>query len=169
MCTNGISGLWMAHLVDVAHMITGAAHPTSATAHGGVYVWKEDREHTDTFHALIDYPQGFLFSWGMGLANGAGTHYTVHGTRGTMDLHKWTVSGEGGEGEDKIKEVTKIEPENDEQHMANWLSCLRSRQRPNADIGYGYAHSVATIMAAAALESGRRKKYDPSARRMYDG
>jgi predicted dehydrogenase len=136
--TNGISGLWMAHLVDAAHMITGATYPRSAVAHGGTYVWKENREHTDTFHALIDYPADFLFSWGMGLANAAGTFYGVHGTCGTLDVEKGVLSGDGGAGEGKIAEATKVEPEQNENHMANWLTCLRTRQRPNADIQYGH-------------------------------
>jgi hypothetical protein len=44
--------------------------------------------------------------------------------------------------------------------MGNWLDCLRSRKRPNADIQFGHQHAVATIMAAAALHTGRRQNYD---------
>ena len=169
MCTNGISGLWMAHLVDATCMVTGASYPRSAVAHGGTYVWKENREHCDTFHALIDYPEGFLFDWGMGLANSAGTRYAVHGLFGTLDMRKWTVSGDGGETEKKIKETTEIVPEPGQHHMANWLECLRSRKRPNADIEFGHQHSVATIMAAAALHTGRRQVYDAKKRAMKAG
>ena len=48
--------------------------------------------------------------------------------------------------------------------MQNWLECLRSRKTPSADIQYGYQHVVATIMAARALETGRRQQYDPATR-----
>jgi hypothetical protein len=44
--------------------------------------------------------------------------------------------------------------------MANWLTCLRTRERPNADIQFGHQHAVATIMAATAAETGRRQKYE---------
>lgn len=161
-CTNGLSGLWMSHYADAVHFLTGARYPTSAVAHGGIYVWNDGREHTDTFHALIDYPEGFLFDWGMGLGNSAGTHFTVHGTKGTMDLHAWTYSNDGIEGA-KI-ETTKIAPETGSSHIENWLDCLRSRQRPVADIQFGHQHAVATIMAATALQTGRRQKYDPVTR-----
>ncbi|NOX56859.1 MAG: hypothetical protein GXP27_20945 [Planctomycetes bacterium] len=53
--------------------------------------------------------------------------------------------------------------------MANWLECIRSRQRPIADIQYGHQHAVATIMAATALETGRRQVYDRDSRRMQPG
>ncbi len=168
MCTNGISGLWMTHLIDACHNVMNASYPNSAVALGGVYVWKDGREHTDTFHALLDYPEGFLFNWGMGLGNASGTHYTLHGLYGTIDMEKKTYSGEGGE---EGKEITAgaLEAIPDENHMANWLDCIRSRQRPNGDIEFGHQHSVATIMAAAALESGQRMRYDREQRRIYPG
>jgi hypothetical protein len=46
--------------------------------------------------------------------------------------------------------------------MANWLRCLRTCERPNANIQFGHQHAVATNMAATALEMGRRQKYDLS-------
>ena len=169
MFTNGISGLWMTHLVDAGHMLTGATYPASAVAHGGKYVWKHDREHTDTFHALLDYPEGFLFDWGMGLGNSAGGYFGMYGTLGKLDLESWMLSGDGGAGQGKIGSPHQIEPEPGESHMGNWLTCLRSRQRPNADIETGHQHTVATIMAAAALETGQRQTYDRKTRQIRVG
>jgi len=168
MCTNGISGLWMTHLIDAACMVMGSTYPSSAVAHGGNYVWKDGREHTDLFHALVDYPEGYLFDWAMNLANGSGTHYTVHGTYGTLDLQRSTYSGAGGE-KDKLVEEGKLEGPPDGDHMANWLECMRSRQRPVADIEFGHQHSVATIMAAKALETGQRQRYDREKRSIFPG
>lgn len=168
LCSNGIAGLWMVHLVDALHIITSASYPNSAVALGGIYVWKDGREHTDVFHALLDYPEGFLFDWSMSLTNAAGTRYNVHGLYGTLDLEKMTYSGEGGEKGKQIEAGT-LSPEPDQNHMANWLDCIRSRQRPNADIEYGHQHSVASIMAAQALETGQRQRYDRENRRIYAG
>ena len=52
--------------------------------------------------------------------------------------------------------------------MVNWLECMRTRQRPNADIQYGHQHAVATIMAAVA-NGGQRQKYDPQRRQIVAG
>ena len=168
MCTNGISGLWMTHLIDAAHMLMGSTYPSSAVAHGGNYVWKDGREHCDVFHALVDYPEGYLFDWAMSLTNAYGTHYTVHGRYGTLDMETGEYSGAGGE-EGKKAESGKLESRPDGNHMANWLECMRSRQRPIADIEFGLQHSVATIMAAEALHTGQRMRYDPGERRMFAG
>lgn len=168
MCTNGLAGLWMCHLVDVAHIITGATYPDSAVALGGIYQWKDGREHTDVFHALLDYPEGFLFDWSMSITNAAGNRYNAHGRYGTMDVERLTYSGDGGEKGHEI-EAGAITAQPDGNHMANWFECLRSRERPAADIAFGHQHSVATIMAAEALHTGQRMKYDRENRRVYPG
>ena len=168
MCTNGIAGLWMVHLIDAATIVMGADYPNSAVAHGGLYVWKDGREHCDVFHALIDFPEGFLFDWSMSLTNAAGSRYNIHGRYGTMDLDALTYSGAGGE-QGKQIEDGKLTPEPDQNHMANWLDCIRSRKDPNATIECGHQHSAASIMAAAALHTGQRQCYDRENRRMYAG
>jgi predicted dehydrogenase len=165
LCSNGMPGLWMTHYSDSVHMLTGAKYPASAVALGGRYVWKDGREHADTFHALLDYPEGFLLSWGMGLANSAGIHYTLHGTKGTLDAEKWTITSDGHQKFDaKPVAAAKVA-----SHMENWLECLRSREKPTADIEYGHQHTVATVMAATAFETGLRQKYDPAKREIYAG
>jgi hypothetical protein len=40
------------------------------------------------------------------------------------------------------------------------MECVRSRQKPNADIEAGYNHSVALCMTIAAMHSGRRVTFD---------
>ena len=168
MCTNGLSGLWMAHLIDACHKAMDASYPNSAVALGGIYFWKDGREHSDNFHALLDYPEGFLFDWCMSLTNSLPTHYRIHGRYGTMDMEKCTWSGEGG---DPGKPVAggKLDTVPDANHMANWLDCIRSRQLPTADIQYGHQHAVATIMAAQALHTGQRVRYDREKRTIYAG
>lgn len=165
--TNGLPGLWMSHYADAVHLLTGAKYPSAAVALGGAYVWKDGREHADTIHAVLDYPEGFLFDWGMGLGNAAGTHFSVHGTKGTLDLgtnyaapSEVMIAPEGGPN-GSAGAARRVSPDPSPDHMANWLECLRTRQRPRADIQYGHQHAVATVMTAAALETGRRQRYDP--------
>lgn len=162
--SNGLPGLWMTHFSDTAHLVTGAKAPSSAVAHGGIYVRRDGREHTDTFVGLVDYAEGFLFSYAMGLGNAAGTHCTVHGTEGTLDLERWTFTPEA-----KGAQPRPIASEPGQSHMGNWLECLRSRRRPNADIEYGHQHVVATVLAARALETGRRQRYNPAQRAIIEG
>jgi predicted dehydrogenase len=161
-CSNGMAGLWMTHYADLVHLLTGAKYPARAVALGGTFVWKDGREHSDTFHATVEYPEEFLFDWSMGLANANGTHFTVHGTNGTLDLETWKIIPEPGK--EKELPAGPVPREPNQSHMGNWLDCLRTRKRPNADIQFGHQHAVTTIMAAKALESGARQKYDSTQR-----
>src|SRR5690606_17125711 len=45
-------------------------------------------------------------------------------------------------------------------HMLNWMECVRSRKKPNADVVAGYNHSVANIMGHTAYETGKRVTFD---------
>jgi hypothetical protein len=45
-------------------------------------------------------------------------------------------------------------------HMRNWMECVRSRKQPNAPIEAGYAHSIASIMANAAVRTGMKATFD---------
>lgn len=173
--TNGLPGLWMSHYVDAVHLLTGAKYPARGVALGGTYVWKDGREHADTFRTILEYPEGFLFDWGMGLGNSAGNEFLVFGAKGTLDLGKDymspaepTLSGAGAVKGADVK-AKKVQPDPGLDHMGNWLECLRTRRPPSADIQFGHQHAVATIMAAAALETGRRQKYDPRKREIFPG
>ena len=168
--TNGIPGLWMTHYADAVHMITGAKYPASVVSLGGTYVWQDDREHADTFHTLLEYPEGFLFDWSMGLGNSAGVHFAMHGTQGTLDLEAWTFSTEGAPAVKPSEATsTKLPLETNVGHVENWLQCIRSRAKPNADIQFGHQHAVATIMAATAAETGRRQKWNGAKREIVAG
>ena len=160
--SSGIPDQWMSHMIDVVHWLTGEQFPKSVVAHGGTYVWKDGRENGDTFHALLEYPKGFLVSYETKFGNSAGDHALFYGTRGTFDLNAWKATGDGAPKDDRIEGEIVIEPLPGENHMKNWLDCMRSRKTPNADVVAGYSHSIATIMATRALDSGEKVFYDPA-------
>jgi predicted dehydrogenase len=168
--SNGLPGLWMTHYVDATALIMNAKYPSTVAAHGGNYVWKDGREHADTFTALLEYPEGFLFDWAMSLGTDADWRYCIYGTKGTIETtgnrtlsNPWRLAAPSQAKNAKPAE-RKIEPVPANDHFENWIECLRTRERPRADIQFGHQHAVASIMAAAALESGRRQKYDPQTR-----
>lgn len=167
--TLGLPGLWMSHFIDLIPWFTGDPFPKSAVAHGGTYVWHDGREHADTLHALMEYPKGFLVSFEMRLGNSAGNGVYFYGTNGTLDCLNWKLSSVGGAGANKIKEEVAIKPQPVIHHMRKWLECIRSHETPNADINAGYQHSIAGIMVAQSLASGRRTVFDPKAQMIREG
>ena len=54
--TVGTPGLLGAHLIDVGLWFMDDPLPRSAVAHGGVYVWKDGREHADTLESVLETP-----------------------------------------------------------------------------------------------------------------
>lgn len=165
--SNGMPGLWMTHYADAVHMLTGATYPKAAVALGGIYVWKDGREHTDTFRTVLEYPEGFLFTWGMGLGNAHGMQFTLHGRQGTLDVEGWKVIPEAGVA--GAPEARSIAPEGGRGHMEDWVRALRERGGNTAPIETGHQHVVATVMAAKALESGQRQRYDIERREILPG
>ncbi len=160
--TNGTPGLLATHYIDMATWYMNDPWPLSAVAHGGIYVWPDGREIPDTMNSTLVYPQG----WMLTLTSRFGNSYPLpkirfYGTRGTFDSDAWTASGAGGTREALSESVSiadrDLKPANeDDNHIRNWLECLRSRQTPMAPVQAGLAHSVAAIMCFASWQKGRR-------------
>ncbi len=159
--TNGIPGLWMSHFVDLIPWFLNDPYPAAAVASGGVYFWKDGRETEDVFHALLEYPKECLFSFAMSLTNSEGNQNLWLGTRGTLDMDRFVLSGRGTAAPDRIQEESTIQPEEVNSHMANFIECIRSRRQPRADIDAGFRHAVAGCMAAIARDTGRKVYFDP--------
>jgi predicted dehydrogenase len=158
--TNGIPGLWMSHYIDLVAWYMNDPYPLGVVSNGGVYLWKDGRKTSDVFFSLLEYPTEFMVMFTMSLTNSAGIRDLWYGTRGLLDCEKWMISGEGSEMPDKIAAPAKIVPEVTNHHMHNFLECVRSRQKPRADVNAGFSHAVAGIMSSEALAKGRRMRFD---------
>jgi len=172
--SSGIPDQWMSHAIDAVHMIMDDYFPRSVVANGGVFVWKDGRENSDTFQALLTYPKGFLVSYSTSFGNDFPGGSRYYGTNGTLDLmrgddRKARITGAGGKGAAKIAAEKSVEPSpNGTHHMKNWLECIRSRKEPNASVRAGYAHSVAVIMAAQAERTSKKLYWDPKKEEITD-
>jgi predicted dehydrogenase len=170
--TVGTPGLLGSHLIDVATWFMDDPLPVSAVAHGGVYVWKDGREHADTIDCLLEYPKGFLLNYSTRLGNkfpipsnvDRPLPTTFYGTEGTFDTASWRVQSSNGA---ELASLNAIDEEI--SHVGNWLECVRSRNQPNAPVQVGYAHSVASISCFEAWRSGQRQIYDANTRTIRAG
>jgi predicted dehydrogenase len=180
--SSGIADQWMSHGIDLVHYFLDDHFPKSVVASGGVFSWKDGRENPDTFHALLEYPKGFLVSYSTSFGNDSDSFTRIMGKNATLvniggeGSPRWKWVEEKGNHEDNpfIKRAEKpitlpgseaIPPtfigDKDLSHMTNWIECLRSRRQPNATVQHGFAHSVAVIMAARAYREGRKLYWDP--------
>lgn len=186
--SSGIPGQWMCHQIDTIHWFTGLNYPRSVAANGGIYAWKDGRDNFDTMTAVFDYgppedrASGFEAVYSSRMHNSAGGVKELYFSNGgTLNLDTNKVTSEGGLTEKYAKAMgmnpnllkefelprTVVETAADTgaddmtvAHMRNWMDCMRSGEKANADEIAGYNHSVAVIMTNAALRTGEKVVYD---------
>ncbi len=195
--SSGIPGQWMAHQIDTVHWFTGLAHPRSVAANGGIYLWKDGRTNFDTMTAVFDYgdpakpDSGFQVVYSSRFTNGAGgTKELYYSNGGMMNLDTNKVTPEGGlQARDagamnmkpnllepfdlpSVSVETSADTGGDPMttaHMRNWMECVRSRKKPNADIVAGYNHSIANIMCTACLRTGEKATFGEATQEVMAG
>ena len=89
--SSGIFDQWMSHASDLVHLWTGATYPESASANGGIVVWRDGRENPDTASVIFTYPQGFVHTYTTTFGNSYRSFTRIQGREGTIDYF-------GGEG-----------------------------------------------------------------------
>jgi predicted dehydrogenase len=141
--------------------------PTAATMGGGVFSEKDGREVPDTIAVTLEFPTETVVTWQSTFSNsryGLGEHFL--GSDGTIEH----VAGATDMVTGRSKATTQYFPEKinrphgaaltgstpDQEHMSNWIDCVRSRKSPNAPVEIGYRSAVAAHMANMAYREKRR-------------
>jgi len=197
--SSGIPDQWMVHQIDTVHWFTGLPRPRSVVANGGIYHWHDGRKNWDTMTAVFDYgplqdlTKGFQVVYSSRQTNSAGDVKELYRSNGgTLDLDKNLISSEGGLETNYAQEM-KMKPnklptrplvekavsmetgastgvdEATSANMRNWMECVRSRKKPNADIEAGYSHSLALCMTIAAIQTGQRVTFDDDKQEVVTG
>jgi predicted dehydrogenase len=196
--SSGIPCQWMVHQIDTVHWFAHLPRPRSVVANGGIYVWHDGRQNWDTMTAVFDYGplddlnKGFEVIYSSRQTNSAGGVKEVYYSNGgTLDLEQHRVTAEGGLTEHYAKEMdmkANLLPElqlaqaaavetsantgaddSTSANVRNWMECVRSRKKPNADIEAGYSHSVALCMTIAAIQTGQRITFDDAKQEVVIG
>lgn len=161
---NGELGNNGPHGLDVARWGLGVTFPNRVTAGGGKYRHKDDQETPDTMMVTYDFPEGKTITW-EGLSWSAlGPHDTgfgvsFHGTEGSI-----VVRDAGYVLYDlKNKEIgQKSAAAGDKDHLANFLDCIRTGSRPNADIEEGHRSTLLCHLGNIAYRTQSVLKIDPA-------
>ncbi len=149
------------HWIDVVHMFMEQDNPTAAVASGGVYNYKDGRTAPDTICVLLEYPDEWTATFEATLAPGKrGEAVEMVGTEGSLYIDRGEyryLSAERG-----AKElVVKAESDLVEDHVNNFVECVKSRQRPNGDVYIGHRSAQASHLGNLAYLQKRRIKFDP--------
>jgi predicted dehydrogenase len=169
------------HQLDLARFLIGDPdHPSSVGHLGGIDVLRDGRDTPDTQIATYDYGDfRLLFQatlWSpymqktpMGVRDTdhfpdwrfSSTKLEILGTQAFMVLGR---HGGGFQIFDQNQQLVVSEHgrQADAEHQNNFMACIRSRQRPQADIAQGHASTLLCHLANAAWRAGNRTlRFDP--------
>ena len=171
---------WGVHYFDLLRWLAGETAPVSISAHGGVFAVKDSRTVPDTMESIYEFPSGRLMMFGQYEASGNGMfpygECELRGTDGTIyaGARGYRIKQEsGGQFQDSSPRGEKADVNVDEgdvtvQHMRNFLDCIKSRTKPNADVEDGHRSTTIAHLGNIALWTRSRLEWDPKAERVLN-
>lgn len=160
------------HDIDIARWGLGVTtHPTRVAALGGKSFFDDDQQHADTQTVVFEYagatqagrPKQLLFEqriWSPYVQEGFENGDAWYGTEGLM------VFGKAGRYQlfgprNKLIEESSGSPPDLAAHHANFLDCIRTGARPNADIEINHLSTALCHFGNIATRVGRVLNIDP--------
>jgi len=141
--------------------------PGAACMSGGVFSEKDGRQVPDTIVVTLEFPKDIVVTWQSTFSNShyglgerlLGSDGTIEHVSGATDM----VTGRSVEGlryyPEKVnrRDGTALSGDTPNQnHMANWIDCVRTRKTPNASVEIGYRSAIAAHMANIAYRQKQR-------------
>jgi predicted dehydrogenase len=158
---NGIHG------VDVARWGLGVDAPLTVSSSGGKFVFNDDQEVPDTQITTWEFPGSCLVwehrMWSDHPEEGSGFGIAFYGDKGTIviDSKGWHA--------DKV-DIKPADPFRDGQkaHVQNFLDCIKSRAKPNAEIETGFLSTRLCHLGNIAYRVGKKLTFDAAAECFHD-
>ncbi|MGH9632479.1 MAG: Gfo/Idh/MocA family protein [Bryobacteraceae bacterium] len=154
---GGMMTDWGVHLLDIVQMAYDEAMPKSVVALGNKFRLEDNRETPDTLQVTYEYP-GFIATYEnrYGNANsmfGKGYGILFHGDIGTLfvDRRGYEIVYEGESAPEPV--IVKAESSQNMAHWANFLDCVKTRQKPNSDIENCQRSTTTCLLGNVALRS----------------
>jgi len=156
--------------------------PYRVIGSGGIYVFKDGREVPDTFNLLADYSAGHSVVLSSSMANSTHIPGLIRGHEGTIMMvphgqfegrvDSITVTPERI-AKDKFKQKygtieVVLECEKREDHMENFLRCVRTREKPVLDALTAYKAMVTIYMSVQSYREGKVLYFDERSQRITD-
>jgi len=134
------------HYLAPLVMALDLGFPKRVAAIGGQYVFHGEREVPDTFDVLLEYPNSMSIAIVGSQGSGANFDPVIRGTHGAITLRESNLLVVP-EAPTQNRAVDIPSYNMAREHVRNFLTAVRTRVKPNADIENGYRTQTALIMA----------------------
>lgn len=155
LCCGQTGGL-LVHMIDVVQWFTGISKPSAAVAGGGIFQFDDGRDAPDNVNVILEYPDKMTVTFEASLSDGVAKEsadIVFMGEGGRLHIfrggYRWIPGGQ----KDPVEQIGKGTPDD---HMGNWLACVRSRKEPNATAEQGHYGAMACHMGNLAYRQQRR-------------
>ena len=163
------------HFLDIMRWLSGDdPAPARICALGGKYAVDDDRTVPDTVEAMFEFPSGCLVTFAQYEASGhrglpRAAFVELRGTQGALYANTgWleVMPERGGRFQDdpepRMEPIKRTipEPNHTVLHTRNFLDCVKSRGKPNADVETGHRSTTMSHLANIALATESLIKWD---------
>lgn len=172
---GGLMTDWGVHLLDYALFGMNEYVPKSVMSSGGKFAYPDDaRETPDTQYSIYEF-NDFGLVWESSIGIGRGNYGYPHGVafvgnNGTLVVNRggWEVIAEhpGAEETPRMDAVARTTRTNTsgsglDLHVRNFLECMKTREKPNADIEIGAHIARFAHLGNISLRTGRKVFWNP--------
>jgi len=81
--------------------------------------------------------------------------------RGRITIDRGNFEIDSPDLERELRKSVDLKPEPGNEHLRNWVACIKSRETPVADVEIGHRSATVCHLGNIARETGRRLQWDP--------
>jgi predicted dehydrogenase len=161
---GGMMTDWGVHWLDIVQWAFDEEMPTGISSFGEKFYVKDNRETPDTLQVTYEYP-GFLAVYENREGNAQSMFeksggILFHGTLGTMYLDRSGYKIVPEKGSTVEASEMKSTSGGNREHWANFLDCVKTRERPTSDIEKCLHSTTTCLLGNVALRSKLRLDFD---------
>jgi predicted dehydrogenase len=159
---------WGAHHLDIARWIVGEKAAAAVSGAGGRYALTDGGETPDLQQVTYQFGKVVVTWTTSEISEGEPFTLNIYGSKGVMSLTRGgfkvrpeMVAKPGTK--ERLPLMDAMETKGADQngpHMRNFLECVKSRQRPNADVEEGHRTALMCHMGNISTRLGRTLRWD---------